>query len=294
MHLTTHSAYSLQEGLALPSELAWAAAAAGMPALGLTDHRLLGGSVEFAKACKETGVQPLLGLEIDLENGPLALLAMNLAGWANLCRLSSALAMRDAPASTSATPSWPGQDRAGTGEAACPLDLLEAYSGDLIALRGNRGEGIGERGQGKRNETEEWLCNLKGIFADRLYVALQEPGSSVALALLAHKLRLHTVVTHPVYYLTPEQAPLQRTLAAIRLNQPLDQLPEHAVAPQGAYFVSQSEMESRYPHFPVALEATQEIAARCKFDLPLGVAHMPTVPLPPGLTAAEFLRHKAE
>ena len=47
IHLTTHSAYSLQEGLALPAELAQAAAAAGMPALGLTDHRLLTGSVEF-------------------------------------------------------------------------------------------------------------------------------------------------------------------------------------------------------------------------------------------------------
>ncbi len=123
IHLTTHSAYSLQEGLALPAELAQAAAAAGMPALGLTDHRLLSGSVEFVNACKEAGVQPVLGLEIDLETGPLSLLAMNLAGWANLCRLSSALALRDAP------------------EAACPLDLLAAYSGDLIALQGETGEG---------------------------------------------------------------------------------------------------------------------------------------------------------
>jgi hypothetical protein len=40
IHLTPHSAYSLQEGLPLPSELAQAAQAAGMPALGLTSHRL--------------------------------------------------------------------------------------------------------------------------------------------------------------------------------------------------------------------------------------------------------------
>ncbi len=39
--LTVHSAYSLQEGLALPAELVQAAAADGIPALGLTDHRLL-------------------------------------------------------------------------------------------------------------------------------------------------------------------------------------------------------------------------------------------------------------
>ena len=73
LHLTTHSAYSLQEGLALPAELVQAAVEQGMPALGLTDHRLLTASVEFVNACKAAGVQPLLGLEIDLDSGLLAL-----------------------------------------------------------------------------------------------------------------------------------------------------------------------------------------------------------------------------
>ena len=54
--------------------------------------------------------------------------------------------------------------------------------------------------------------------------------------MLAHKLGLHTVVTHPVYYLTPEQAALQRTLAAIRLNQPLDRLPARGSCPAGRVF----------------------------------------------------------
>ncbi len=289
IHLTTHSAYSLQEGLALPYELVQAATASGMPALGLTDHCLLSGSVEFVKACKEAGVQPVLGLEIDLEpradgvgagrpyeqipagaglageDNILTLLAMSQAGWANLCRLSSALALRDVP------------------EAACPLDLLDAYSGDLIAIRGEKGE------DGQRR-----LGTLKEIFMDRQYVGLNDPDSALPSAILAHKLGLHTVVTHPVYYLAPEQAPLQRTLAAIRLNQPLDRLSAHAAASQGAFFVSPSEMERLYPHFPAALAATEEIAGRCKVDLPLGVAHMPTVPLPPGLTATEYLRQKAE
>ena len=249
----------------MPSELAQAAAEAGMPALGLTDHRLLSGSVEFVSACKAAGVQPVLGLEIDLPSGPFALLAMNLNGWANLCRLSSALALRDDP------------------EAVCPLDLWRTYSGDLIALCG--GQAAGDMG---------WLSTLKEIFQDRLYVALQDPESALALAMLAHKLGLHTVVTHPVYYLTTEQAILQRTLAAIRLNRPIDGLPESAAAPAQAYFVGQAQMERRFPHFPAALAATEEIAARCKFALPLGVAHMPTVPLPPGLTAAQFLRQKAD
>ena len=136
-------------------------------------------------------------------------------------------------------------------------------------------------GQGKRLESSEGdlpgpaVCGLEGSGhgpADR--------------PMLAHKLGLPTVVTHPVYYLTPEQATLQRTLAAIRLNQPLDRLPAERMPPRRARtFVSAGRDGdalpgiSRPPWLP-----PQEIAARCKFDLPLGVAHMPTVPLPPGLT----------
>ncbi len=242
IHLTAHSAYSLQEGLALPAELAQAAAAAGMPALGLTDHRLLTGSVEFVAACKRNGLQPLLGLEIDLESGPLSLLAMNMDGWSNLCRLSSALALRDEP------------------EAACPPDLLAACSDGLIALRVEAGEAAIDR-----------LGRLAELFPGRLYVALQDPATALQAVSLARKLGLPTVVTHPLYYLQPAQAGLQRTLAAIRLNRPVGRLPEAAAAPAGAHFIPADEMEARFEHFPAALEATAEIAAA----LPLRTAAGP-------------------
>jgi DNA polymerase-3 subunit alpha len=73
-----------------------------MPALALTDHNNLTGAVEFYDACKKEGVKPILGLELDLAtppdlsviaepSGKLVLLAMNLEGWSNLCRLSSAI-----------------------------------------------------------------------------------------------------------------------------------------------------------------------------------------------------------
>jgi len=86
-----------------------------MPALGLTDHNLLTGSIEFVTACRDAGIQPILGLEIDFEGGPLQLLATSFEGWSNLCRLSSAVAM-DTP---------------------CSLELLASHSKDLIALSGN-------------------------------------------------------------------------------------------------------------------------------------------------------------
>jgi predicted metal-dependent phosphoesterase TrpH len=78
IHLTTHSAYSLQEGLMTPADLAQAALANGMTAVGLTDHRMLTGAIEFASACKQAGIQPIIGLEINLVHGPLRLLATHL------------------------------------------------------------------------------------------------------------------------------------------------------------------------------------------------------------------------
>ncbi len=239
-----------------PADLAHAAQANGMPALGLTDHRLLTGAIEFVIACKDVGIQPILGLEIDLENSMLSLLATSLQGWSNLCRLSSALALRDNP------------------EAPCSLDLLASHSKDLIALTSDPDL-------------------LKEIFSDRVYVVLRDPAKATSLSKLARKLALPTVAVHPIYYLTREQTRLQRTLAAIRLNQVVGNLPDKAAAPPDAYFLSSQEMDRRFQDFPQALAATLEIAERCKFDLPLGGSQMPIVPLPEGVSAAQHLKQKA-
>jgi DNA-directed DNA polymerase III PolC len=256
VHLTTHSAFSLQEGLTTPADLVQAAQASGMSALGLTDHNLLTGAIEFATACKLHGIQPIIGLEIDLDFSRLNLLATSIEGWSNLCRLSSALALRDDP------------------EASCALDMLSTYSRDLIALSSNP-------------------KSLIDIFSDRLYVALHDPANAVALKELASQLALPTVVTHPIYFLKPEQVILQQTLTAIRLNKTVNTIPRDMIAPADAFFMSSDEIESRFKEFPEALSATVEIAERCKFDLPIGGSQMPIVPLPDGVTAAQHLRTKA-
>ena len=264
VHLTTHSAYSLQEALPLPSEIIQAAVENQMPAVGLTDHRLLTGAVEFVLAAQKSGIQPVLGLEIDTITGKLALLATSLLGWANLCRLSSAIALQpDA--------SWP-----------CNQELLESFSADLICLSGDQGDKSGAR-----------LGELKTLFGDRLYLNLSEPGQALRMASLGHKLGIQCVVSHPVYYLRPDQKNLQRVLTAIRLNTPIAEISSRDLTPEDACFLSREVMEHRYSHFPAALNATNEIVLRCKVNLPLGTAKMPTVPIPNGYTAEQYLRQKA-
>ncbi len=277
--LTTHSAYSLLEGLALPAELVQAAAAGSMPAIGLTDHHLLSGAVEFAVACRQSGLQPLLGMEIDLtwddaggqphpHSSRLVLLAQNLEGWRALCRLSSSLQLKDDPSNS---------------DPVCTLDQLADCPKGMLAISSHQGDSSGRR-----------LDRLKNLFPGQLYVGLTDPGAGLPLTSLAHRLDLPVVAAPPVYYLKPEQAHLQRTVSAIRLNVPLNRLPAAAAAPPQAAFLTPAELAARFRAFPAALAATVEIAARCKFDLPLGVAHMPQIPLPPGTTATQVLRQKAE
>src|SRR5690606_12788935 len=114
-----------------------------------------------------------------------------------------------------------------------------------------------------------------------------------SLSAQARNLGLPTVVAHPVYYQAPEQARLQKTLAAIRLNQTLTTISQTTLATADAWFMSPQMIEERFKEFPEALQAAEEIAERCRFDLPLGKSQMPVIPLPEGVTATQHLCDKA-
>ena len=171
----------------------------------------------------------------------------------------------------------------GDPEVPCSLEFIQPYSKDLIALSGTQGDNSDQR-----------LGHLKDVFNDRLYLTFQDPSIDLPLSSISRRMEVPMVVTHPVYYLTPDQANLQRTLTAIRLNKPIEQLSSDEVAPLGAYFTTQAEMQRRFSGIQSALERTQEIAERCRFDLPLGVANMPKVPMPDGMTQSQYLRQKAQ
>ena len=161
-HLRTHSNYSLLRGLPAPVELVQAAAQCGMHSLALTDHRLLTGAIEFYSACKEAGIKPILGLELEVlpptnlakdTPGTLVFLAMDLQGWSNLCRLSS-LTSDDNPRLT--------------------FEQVSLNTDGLICLTGGK-RGLLESLQftGQRRKSLGWLSRLGEIFPDRLYIELQ-------------------------------------------------------------------------------------------------------------------------
>ena len=288
IHLRSHSYYSFLRALPSPKSLAETAAHLGMPGLGLTDHHSLSGAIEFQDACYQAGIHPILGLEVNTampddlaepQPGPLLLLAMNLAGWRSLCRISSSLA----------------------GDAdTLPFQRLADEAKGLICLTGGQRGAIRRLVAARQGRiAESWIARLSEAFSDSLYIELQRHVSEdlelcATLTSLAQRLHLPTVATHDIHYLTPYEAHLQQVLTAIRLIRPLTELSESDFAPSQAEFVSPEEMAERMANFPQALEATLEIAERCQLELPLGILHFPEISLPEGMTGEELLYQKAE
>ena len=105
VHLHTHSEYSLLDGANRLSDLIRKATEFEMPALALTDHGCMFGAWNFHKMARKEGIKPIVGMEAYVapgdrrdrsRGGPgdrayyhLVLLARDLQGYKNLCKLSS-------------------------------------------------------------------------------------------------------------------------------------------------------------------------------------------------------------
>jgi DNA polymerase III subunit alpha len=300
VHLRARSYYSFLDGLCSPAELAQAASQHGMPAIGLADRGGLTGAVEFYEACQALNVRPLLGLElaVNLPKGlyqippdishSLVLFAMDLEGWASLCRLSSRL---------QGTPSH------GTGASLDFEQLVDESHGLICMTGGARGPLAGLFLQAGEEAASTLLDHFKQAFPDRLYVEIQMHAAQDAawvtgLARLARRAGVPSVATHCVHYLQSAQAHLQRVVSAIRSNRQLEALDLNEVAVPEAYFLSEADMHRRFASLPSnlaarALQASVEIASRCRLELPLDVHHYPSLVETQGLSAIQLLTEKS-
>src|SRR5260221_8422240 len=62
-HLHVHTEYSLLDGFSRTKKLVQQAKALGMQHLAITDHGAMYGAIEFYKACKAAGINPVIGIE---------------------------------------------------------------------------------------------------------------------------------------------------------------------------------------------------------------------------------------
>jgi error-prone DNA polymerase len=269
VELHAHSAFSFLDGASTPLELAAAAAAQGYPALALTDHDGVWGSMEFAHACKGFGVRPITGAELTVREGErdlhLTLLVEDEIGYRNLCRLLTAAHAhtRDNTARSQTQP-W------------ATLEQVSEHAEGLVCLSGCARDGA-VAGAFERGDTAggERLARrlLRAFGRDRFRIELQRPywrrdrARNRWLALLAERLGVPCVATGNVHAHDRRRAPLQDALVAIGRCETLEESEPHRRGNSTSALTSPAAMAARFVEYPEAVVETERLAGRLRFDL---------------------------
>jgi DNA polymerase-3 subunit alpha len=208
IHLRVHSAYSLSAGAIKIKELVQLCRAEAMPAVAITDTGNLFGALEFATACAEGGVQPVIGCEIALRrdegsrtqrgpNGAVAeldriiLLVQSETGYRNLMDLVSRSFL----------------ESESDAEPAVSLSDVAAASTGLLCLSGGAKGPLGRLiAEGQADAAASLLSRLQEAFPARLYIEVQRHGTPEEMRVegglvdLAYARDLPLVATNDCYF----------------------------------------------------------------------------------------------
>ncbi len=292
VHLHTHSEYSLLDGACRIKDLVKKAKALGMPAVGLTDHGVMYGAIEFYQACKEAEIKPIVGCEVylaprgrtdrdpvlDREQYHLILLAENAVGYRNLMKLVSI-------ASLEGFYYKPRIDR----------DLLAAHSEGLIAtsacLGGQVADHIVKDQVKKAREHAGWMSE---VFPGRYYLELQDHGipeqtkANRELIVMAKEMNLPLIATNDLHYFSKEDAQAHDVLLCIQTNTTVEDEKRMRFHAPEFYFKDADEMLRCFSEVPEAVYRTVEIADRCNLELSFKTL-LPHYEVPAGTTYESYL-----
>src|SRR5216117_703427 len=259
--LHCHSAFSFLDGASLPEQLALTASQLGYPALALTDHHGLYGSLAFAHEAKQLGIQAITGAELTLLDGShVTLLAETPEGYANLCRLITETHL----------------GRADRRDPRLDFASLEARHEGLIILSGCRTGLLPQRlQQAGVTAARRFAERCRAVFgADRFFVELQrnyvrgDLALTRALKAIADDAHLGVVASGNVHYHARARHRLHDVLVAIRHRTTLDG--SHSVRrPNSEFYLRRPEdVTALFGDCPDAVANTRTLGERCRaFDI---------------------------
>ncbi|WP_367026956.1 error-prone DNA polymerase [Methylococcus sp. ANG] len=262
------SNFSFLRGASHPKELVAEAARLGYAALALTDECSLAGAVRAHAEAKTLGFKLIIGAEFRLGDGPkLVLLAMDRRGYGQLAAFITL-----------------GRRAAEKGEYRLLRHQLETHGLDhCLALW------LPE--DAPDAETGAWLARLfpaRCWIGVELFLGGEDRRRLSTLQALGERLGLPLVACNDVHMHARERQPLQDTLTAIRLGQPLAEL-GYELFPNGERHLRPVESLARiYPR--ALLEESLRIAERCRFSLDELRYEYPAELVPDGYTAIVWLR----
>ncbi len=271
--LRVFSSYTLLDGTIDPKAIPKLANERGFPAAAITDRNGLYGAMPFASACKDGGIQPLLGTFLSVQRelgGPidwLGLLVQDEAGWNNLCLLVS---------------------RAHLGR---PIELdphvtlseLGGHTDGLICLTGGA-EGALARllSEDRQQAASDYCAQLEALFPQRLYVELArrnnatEDAAEAGLIELAYARDLPLVATNPANFADPGFHAAHDALLCIANATHIDAADRPRSAREN-WMKSAPMMAELFADLPEALANTLVVAQRCAFAPPKRKALLPSL-----------------
>ncbi|MBA7508037.1 DNA polymerase III subunit alpha [subsurface metagenome] len=282
IHLHVHSQYSFLDGASSIDRLLEKAKKLDMPALAITDHNRLTGAVRFYQKARTLGIKPIIGAEINLENGcHLTLLCKDRRGYSNLCRLLTEAHLTNRGKQPQAT-----------------REMLAKFSTGLIALSGcGKGELPVLIGKGKTEQAKKAAYFYKEIFGNSFFVELirhpsqEGEAGSCRLVSFAREAGIPVVATNNVHYAEIEGYKVKELLNAIDQNVPVSQLQGFRTVEQ--YLKSAKEMVMLFRDILEAIAMTGEIASMCSLELGTGELHFPSFDVPQGETDYSYLAQLA-
>ena len=294
-HLHVHTEYSLLDGSNKITEYVARVKELGMNSAAITDHGVMFGVIDFYRAAKAAGINPVLGCEVyvapnsrfDKEAGAkddryyhLVLLAENNQGYANLMKIVSK-----------------GFVEGFYYKPRVDLELLNEYHEGIIALSAClAGEIPRYLVRGLYEEAKEAALRYEGIFGKgNFFLELQDHGIpeqrlvNQQLLRMRQETGIELVATNDVHYTRDTDAEPHDILLCLQTGKKLTD-EDRMRYEGGQYYVkSPEEMKALFPYAPQALENTQKIADRCHVEIEFGKTKLPQYDVPDGKTAWEYL-----
>ncbi|MDO4495886.1 MAG: DNA polymerase III subunit alpha [Clostridiaceae bacterium] len=286
-HLHVHSEYSLLDGACRIEPMLDKIQSMGQTSVAITDHGVMYGVIDFYRAAKKRGLNPIIGCEvyvaprsrfdkvhgIDNERFHLVLLCKNNEGYKNLIKLVS-------EGWVNGFYTKPRVDK----------DILEKYHGGLIALSGCL---AGEVSSALlRNDYEEarraalWYNEVFG--SGNYYLEIQNHGLDEQLRInpdiikLSNELGIPLAATNDAHYVEKEDAKIQQVLICIQTNHTLGEDTGLEFGTQEFYLKSEEEMLEAFGNCPEAVANTAKIAERCNVEFEFGKTKLPHFDVPEG------------
>ncbi len=301
VHLHTHTEYSLLDGSNKIKNYVNRVKELGMNAAAITDHGVMYGVVDFYKAAKDAGINPIIGCEIyvapnsrfdrEISHGDdkyyhLVLLAENNKGYENLMKIVS----------IGFTDGYYYRPRV-------DFETLEKYHEGLIALSAClAGEIPRYLVRGFYEEAKKTALKYRDCFGpENFFLELQDHGIADQkrvnndLLRMSQETGIELVCTNDIHYTYEEDVESHDVLLCIQTGKKVSD--EDRMRYDGGQYYVKSEQDMMCL-FPYALEAvynTQKIADRCHVELEFGNYKIPKYEVPEGFSSAkEFLVHICE